>query len=430
MSLVFTSRPSEAPIPETELARIAWQDTALSPKPDAWHVTVLTATSMAAPSWTTQYAAYVNQADSTGAGIDPREWVRRAQENFAFYVNPDKAIDAASPSFYNIVQYKFEIRYLSGGTLSALQDSTIYIPIPNAIQQPWNYADDFFTYYPVFAYGVGTEYKGWLTSRPVKNVGGTYLIRYDLSSYDYATVNLLQMENYSYVFDSPWNTNLASWDTISVTVQTPTGPLTTQDVTFAVPTLWNGANRVVPIGPQNIRSLMLTPPTLWDIETNDWDYYDVVASDGGTQLGATIRVYNDCRPTRHTPAQLYWIGDKGGAEVLRFDARVKDVYDVGTRNLYRQSFNEALVNPINQTQPHYVRDYAEGTRSFTLSETFFSDDERELFKTAMTSKHMMVNYEGKWYPCHMKTTNYVHEQTSSKLLPINCEVTVSQPLTC
>ena len=429
MAFTFTSRPSEAPIPETDLARIAWQDTALSPKPDAWHVTVLSASSMAAPSWTTLYAGYIHEF-TTDASIDAREWVRRFQENFSFYNYPDKEINATTPSAYGITKYKFEIRYLSAGTLSAVQGSTIYIPIPDAIQQPWNYTDDFFTYYPVFDYTVGTQYKGWLTSRPVKDVGGTYLIRYDLSAYDYATVNLLQMENYSYVFDSLWNTNLASWDTISVTVTTPTGTLTTQDVTFAVPTQWYEANRVVPIGPQNIRGLMLTSPTLWDIEANDWDYYDVVASDAGTQLGATIRVYNDCRPTRHTPAQLYWIGDKGGAEVLRFDARVKDVYDVGTRDLYRQSLNDFFTFPFVQNIPHYVRDYAEGTRSFTLSETFFSDDERELFKTAMTSKHMMVNYEGKWYPCHMKTTNYVHEQTSSKLLPINCEVTVSQPLTC
>ena len=425
MAFTFTAQPSEAPIPETELARISWRDTSLSP--DAWHVTVLSSNNMTAPSWITNYAAYIHDF-TIDASIDAREWVRRFQENLPFYANPDIEL-TATPAAYNIVQYKFEIRYLSGGTLSAVQGSTIYIPIPDAIQQPWNYTDDFFTYYPVFAYGVGTEYKGWLTSRPVKDVGGTYLIRYDLSPYDYATVNLLQMENYSYVFDSPWNTNSASWDTISVTVETPTGTLTTRDTSFAVPTTWNEANRVVPIGPQNIQDRFNTAP-LFSFEQDEWYYYDVVASDAGTQLGATIRVYNDCRPTRHTPAQLYWIGDKGGAEVLRFDARVKDVYDVGTRDVYRQSLNDFFTFDFVQTLPHYVRDYAEGTRSFTLSETFFSDDERELFKTAMTSKHMMVNYEGKWYPCHMKTTNYVHEQTSSKLLPINCEVTVSQPLTC
>jgi hypothetical protein len=57
MAFTFTAQPSEAPIPETELARISWQDT----------------------SWATQYAAYIHDF-TTDASIDAREWVRRIQD--------------------------------------------------------------------------------------------------------------------------------------------------------------------------------------------------------------------------------------------------------------------------------------------------------------------------------------------------------------
>jgi len=123
-----------------------------------------------------------------------------------------------------------------------------------------------------------------------------------------------------------------------------------------------------------------------------------------------------------------------GVEFLRFDGRVNDVYDVSGResfavnNFFNSTYGGSEQSmryvPITYQQP------SEGKRGFTLSEDFFTQAERELFKTALTATHMMVRYEDTWYPCTLKTTNYTHQQPSSRLQPIRLEVEIAQPLSC
>ena len=145
-------------------------------------------------------------------------------------------------------------------------------------------------------------------------------------------------------------------------------------------------------------------------------------------------MYRDCRPQKHTPAQLYWVGTKG-AEILRFDGRVNDTYDVSGRESYQvvgeyADVGAGTIDDRKTYVPEFLQQEAEGKRSFSLSEDFFTNAERELFKSAVTATHMMVRYEDQWYPCSLKTTNYTHVQASSRLAPIRLEVEVSQALRC
>jgi len=118
---------------------------------------------------------------------------------------------------------------------------------------------------------------------------------------------------------------------------------------------------------------------------------------------------------------------------------VKDNYDVGGRDTYTTNLDlESRFSGLSlpfavesyRHEPERVPLPSTGKRSFSLSEDFFSDAERELFKSAMTATYLMVRYDGEWYPCRMKTTNYAHEQSASKLLPISCEVELLTNLKC
>jgi len=124
--------------------------------------------------------------------------------------------------------------------------------------------------------------------------------------------------------------------------------------------------------------------------------------------------------------------------MLRLDGRVQDSYDVSGRESFKTgTFIDGSIyggggdlQDFASYVPSVVQGRAEGKRSFSLSEDFFTQAERELFKTAVTASHMMVRYDGKWYPCILKTTNYTHEQPSSRLAPIRLEVEIAQPLSC
>jgi len=267
-----------------------------------------------------------------------------------------------------------------------------------------------------------------------REVGSLSKVNYDFADEDEAIASLLQMQNADYVYNGTNNLNESDWVKVTYSLYYGGGLKDTLTLNLTVPTNWNAAQRSVPIGPANIKDNANWALVYdWD---DGWDYYDVQPLDSSNlTVGRAIRVYKDCRPIKHAPAQLYWIGARGGAEFLRFDGRVKDVYDVSGRDTYKINRNlESQVSYSTQGSqlylPQYVSMPSVGKRSFVLSEDFFTDAERELFKSAVTAQYMMVRFKGQWYPCRMRTTSYTHEQASSRLLPITCEVEVTMDLLC
>jgi hypothetical protein len=256
---------------------------------------------------------------------------------------------------------------------------------------------------------------------------------------DEGAATLLQMENYSYAYDTGKDTANCDWDRVNYSVFYNGISQNVLNLSLGtVPTGWANAAQHIPIGPANINDNAGWAIT-YDLTTQPWDYIQITPTDGATNNCKPIRVYRDCRPIKHKPAQLYWIGSRGGAEILRFDGRVKDNYEVGGRDTYTTNLDlesrfsglgVAFYPEIFSYEPERVPLPSTGKRSFSLSEDFFSDAERELFKSAMTATYLMVRYDGQWYPCRMKTTNYAHEQSASKLLPISCEVELLTNLKC
>jgi hypothetical protein len=423
---------TEAPYEERQVAPLYWSDNAVTI--DTWLVEVYVL-QMNGTVGTKLSEAYVNILNSgTNAGrIDMNEWVRGFDfENFSPYQKGGGGVQPEATDinymFGAVDGFQFQIYSVTGGVKSAMQGSYNYIPVRFGKRENWAWNDwDFTDYFPDTS-----SKKGWMTEREVSSA---LTINYSFADEDEAIANLLQMENANYVYDGTNNLNESDWTKVIYSLYFGGVAQDTLTITLAtVPGQWNSAQRSVPIGPANIKdnpnwSLVYN----WD---NGWDYYEVQARDAANApLGRPIRVYKDCRPIKHAPAQLYWIGARGGAEFLRFDGRVKDVYDVSGRDTYK-------INRILESQaayagfgtqkylPQYVPLPSIGKRSFVLSEDFFTDAERELFKSAITAQYMMVRFGGQWYPCRMKTTSYTHEQASSRLLPITCEVEILQDLLC
>lgn len=423
---------TEAPYEERQVAGLFWSDNAVTI--DTWLVEVYPL-NMNGTVGTKLSEAYVNilNSGSNAGRIDMNEWVRGFDfETFAPYQKSGGGVQPEATDinymFGAVDGFQFQIYSVTGGVKSAMQGSYNYIPVRMGKRDNWAFNEwDFSDYFPD-----AVTKKGWMTERPVSSSLG---VNYYFADEDEAIANLLQMQNANYVYDGTNNLNQSDWTQVTYSLYFGGVVQDTLTITLGTaPTTWESTQRTVPIGPANIKdNPNWTLVYNWD---NGWDYYEVQAKDvSNLPLGRPIRVYKDCRPIKHAPAQLYWIGARGGAEFLRFDGRVKDVYDVSGRDTYKinrslESQASYTGNGIQKYTPQYIPMPSIGKRSFVLSEDFFTDAERELFKSAVTAQYMMVRFGGQWYPCRMKTTSYTHEQASSRLLPITCEVEILQDLLC
>jgi hypothetical protein len=437
MSFTFASTypaPPESPIEQRQKPVVGWQDSLATL--DTWLVEVYEYRPDDTTVGTALLEAYVRPyaSNTNAAKIDISEYIEHVGQDGPY--SADRTKNYAFPAaeevcvFSNATRgYQFQIYSVNNGVKSAVQGTFNYIPMSFAKRQKWagfRYRD-IFDYYPVSATS-----KGWLTDREVNT-----WIRYDMAAQDQGVVNALYLGNYDYVYQGDDNTNEASWDTVRYTVYEG---LTQQNVlNLSKDTDANDfgeATHTIPIGPANIAD-DVNWATTYDISTEAWDYIEIRlldSTDSDAQKSRAIRVYRDCRPQKHTPAQLYWVGTKG-AEILRFDGRVNDTYDVSGRESYQvvgeyADVGAGTIDDRKTYVPEFLQQEAEGKRSFSLSEDFFTNAERELFKSAVTATHMMVRYEDQWYPCSLKTTNYTHVQASSRLAPIRLEVEVSQALRC
>ncbi len=392
------------------------------------------------PSKINSFYVIPKQSNNNVAQIDISEYLKKPVSTYETpywsYDTEARALPSVKVVFgaYEMCAgYQFQVYSVTNGVKSALQGSFDYLPLNFAKKQKWNFDGyvGIFEYYPISA-----TVKGWLTDREVTDG----YIRYDMALEDEGFANALYLGNYDYEFETGKNTNEASWDQVKYTVYYNGTQQNILELDKPADTNdFNSAVLSIPIGPANIKD-NVDWLFAYDINTEPWDYIEIKlqdSTDGDAQKGRAIRVYRDCRPQKHKPAQLYWLGTKG-AEMLRFDGRVQDSYDVSGRESFqvKNPFWDGLsdggdyFDGDNKFFPEFTQQESLGKRSFSLSEDFFTQAERELFKTAITATHMMVRYDSQWYPCILKTTNYTHEQASSRLAPIRIEVEVSQALLC
>jgi len=214
MAFQFFSSPTEAPFPWRQRAQLRWRDTAVTI--DTWLVEMygvnMAGTAIGSPIATAYVAS--NTPSSNDATINMETWTASAQGYYAPYLvfsagtKPAPSVEDISVFYENTYGVQFQIYSVTGGVKSALQGSHNYIPVYYATNQGWDWSQDFSDYFPD-----SFTKKGWMTDRE-----DTRFIRVDMAPEDEGSATLLQMENYSYAYDTGKDTANCDWDTVNYSV--------------------------------------------------------------------------------------------------------------------------------------------------------------------------------------------------------------------
>lgn len=415
---------TSAPVQDRRPTKLQWQDTD-GDAIDAWFVKAYEATFADPTSFLRQEFYLVPQSIYNRGSMDLATYTqdvvitRRIMLSGSDY-RPSKSTISSSTGSSSLT---FEIYSVTGGTVSSVLGTFTYNPLAQSKVQPWDNDGVFLldNYYPD-----GSTKQGFLTTRP----SGAGFTRYDFALEDEAVANLLQLENYNYEYKTGFNLNQCNWTTAIYRAKLNGATSASYTLSSSVsPTSMGNAVVDIPLGLANMSGFTWTDAS-FDLATSDWDYIEIEMFLAATAKAKPIRVYQDCRPIKHSPAQLSFINDLGGMEYLRFDGRVVDKFETGSRESYKiipgaEAFLNSTPNDFQS-----VLNLSTGTRSFLLSEDFFTDLERDLFKQALTSRSCLLRFQGKYYGGFIKTSSYNHEESSSRLLPIRCEFQSAQDLLC
>ena len=182
----------------------------------------------------------------------------------------------------------------------------------------------------------------------------------------------------------------------------------------------------VPMGPDNVKSFM---GAQWD---DDWAYYDIIPNQTGTLVGATMRVYKDCRPIKHEPVQLAWANNVGGWDLLRFDARAPKTIQKNEKRFRKDPLDwQATTTSWNAWDRGTTTFHNEGRIRFTLTHDQFTADERALLEYCMRSRLVYYRYGTEdWAPCVVDTNSLVIEPAGSKMFRVSLAIEDANPVRC
>lgn len=182
----------------------------------------------------------------------------------------------------------------------------------------------------------------------------------------------------------------------------------------------------VPMGPDNVKNFM---GAQWD---DDWAYYDIIPNQTGVSVGATMRVYKDCRPIKHEPVQLAWGNNVGGWDILRFDARAPKTIQKNEKRYRQDPLDwQALVTTWNAWDRGTTTFHNEGRIRFTLTHDQFTADERALLEYCMRSRLVYYRYGTEdWAPCVVDINSLVIEPAGSKMFRVSLAIEDANPVRC
>ncbi len=419
-----------APVLGRQPTRLRWRDTDLDTI-DAWLVKRYEGT-FANPFLNEREQFYVSgYGTSNIASIDLQDFLDvntydlSASQFISGLTQATRPTAKALIGSYVNLDSAFKIFSVTGGVVSAELGSFVYRPIRDGkVQRPDRGTFIIPEYYPDSA-----TKQGFLTNRPVS----TDHTRYDMAKEDEAVVSLLQLENLDYAYETGKNLNNCDWDRVYYGAYLNGALVASHTLSLSTaPLQWFGAPQDIPLGPYNMRGFVWSIDSTFDTQTSDWDYIEIQPGRSGSGFNSLpIRVFKDCRPQKHSPAQLMFINDLGFPEYLRFNGRVVEKLDVGDRMTYEVAEgDESYEGTFYLSLPQRIVAKSKGRQSLALSEDFFTDTERELFKQALTSRQCMVRFKGEWTACFVSTSSYNHEESASRLLPIRCEVQFLYDLLC
>lgn len=183
--------------------------------------------------------------------------------------------------------------------------------------------------------------------------------------------------------------------------------------------------KAVPIGPAHWAHLGITSSAVTQVSFQ-------LATSGGTARSEKLWVRLDEAPCNHEATQLAWINSRGGWDYLRFDGRAP--YTVSTTSKeYRKSvgtFGEATFTIASDVQQYdtYGKVAKEG---YTLTEQFFSAEERDLLQYLMRSPVVQMRRgTGEWEPCIVRTTSLRIEPSGTRFYAVTLDVELARDVRC
>lgn len=202
--------------------------------------------------------------------------------------------------------------------------------------------------------------------------------------------------------------------------------LGTSNLTISIQLYMPLCIRQVPMGPANVKAYM---GAQWD---DDWAYYDILPNQTGTKVGATMRVYKDCRPIKHEPVQLAWANSVGGWDLLRFDARAPKTIQKNEKRFRKDPLDwQATTTSWNPWDRGTTTFHNEGKIRFTLTHDQFTPDERALLEYCMRSRLVYYRYGTEdWAPCVVDTNSLVIEPAGSKMFRVSLVIEDANPVRC
>lgn len=275
---------------------------------------------------------------------------------------------------------------------------------------------------PSFAdfYPNGSSKKGWLTNRSrVDPTDATSEIQVSMAEEDqavglmYNTSNLGTASVISYFRVRQYNASGTYLGNVDITPPAISNTVARQSLL------------AVPIGPAHWAHLGLNALT-------HTAKFSARASNNAA-LSVELAVSKDHpRPCNHDATQVAWLNTRGGWDYLRFDSRAPLNVSVTGKTFRKQvgSYGQSTFSVSRQMNQYET--YAKTAKeAFTLSENFFSADDRDLLQYLMRSKVVQMRRgTGVWEPIVVRSNSLTIEPAGSRFYNVTLDVELGRDVRC
>lgn len=296
------------------------------------------------------------------------------------------------------------------GTTETLNEDSDYVYLLRGVEQISAGLDpDFQDYYPL-----NPTSKAWLTDRPQDSSGE---VNITMSENDEAVMMFLLTDNMgattsvAQVYIEGFRAGGRADGTATISVAPSTN---TKDNFLAVP-----------IGPAHWSHLGITSGLVTQVSFQ-------LQTSASAARSEKLWVRLDEAPCNHDATQLAWINSRGGWDYLRFDGRAPLTVSTTSKE-YRKNvgaFGEATFTIASDVQQYDT--YGKVAKeAYTLTEQFFSAEERDLLQYLMRSNVVQMRRgTGDWEPCIVRTNSLRIEPSGARFYAVSLDVELARDVRC
>ena len=155
-------------------------------------------------------------------------------------------------------------------------------------------------------------------------------------------------------------------------------------------------------------------------------------SSGGDKCVELAVTKDHPRPCNHDATQVAWLNTRGGWDYLRFDSRSPLNVNVTGKTFRKQVGTYGSSTFSLSTQMNQYETYAKtGKEAYTLSENFFSAEERDLLQYLMRSKVVQMRRgTGTWEPVVVRSNSLTIEPAGSRFYNVSLDVELGRDVRC